>query len=148
MYRVKLGIFKSTGKWYTDGSYVSKEGSLYEVWDEVRLMQRECRLPGLAPGADQTKFIVYVETPDFPEEAAHLILPGVGKVLHDVLLCAPYRAVNGELITNVQVDGIVIGTLEFDDDHKVFVRLPGHAGWTPRFSSLERLLVYLRSERE
>lgn len=70
---VKLTYFKEGGKYYSSGSYISKRFALFEIWDEVKEMLREGKLPDLAEGTKE--FTVLVEAPDHPHNHPHLIHP-------------------------------------------------------------------------
>lgn len=72
MYYVKLIYFKSNGKFYSSGSYVSDQVMLFEIWEEVRLMQKEGRLPGLVDGAGMP--IISVKVPQHPHKHPHLVI--------------------------------------------------------------------------
>jgi len=49
---VILTYFKGTGKFYTDGAYVSEKEIDYEIYDEVKTMQQQNNLPGLTGSWD------------------------------------------------------------------------------------------------
>lgn len=46
-YRVKLTYFKKSGKYYTDGEYMTSKLWMYEIIDEVKEMKRQNKLPGI-----------------------------------------------------------------------------------------------------
>jgi hypothetical protein len=60
-YKVELQYFKSTGKYYTSGEYMSEQESVYDVFSEVRAMHKNGTLPGLTehPGT-RSDYTVYV----------------------------------------------------------------------------------------
>ena len=69
---VKLTYFKPSGKYYSEGSYTTNRGQLFDIWDEVKKMQEELDLPGLVPG--HSEFIISVDVPNHPYRHPHLIL--------------------------------------------------------------------------
>lgn len=69
---VKLIYFKSSGRYYSEGSYMTNKENLGEIWEEVRGMQRTKNLPGLMAG--HSEFHVSVDVPDHPHRHPHLIL--------------------------------------------------------------------------
>ena len=77
---VKLDYFRPNGKWYADGEYETKlpeayfglgHPGLWEIWNEVRGMLAEGRLPGLAEGARD--YVVLVDVPDHPYRHPHIV---------------------------------------------------------------------------
>lgn len=73
--RVNLQIFKLNGKWYTDGHYDTDKVQLYEIWDEVRGMIADGRLPGLREGHDSNSWMVHVDVPEHPYRHPHIVRP-------------------------------------------------------------------------
>lgn len=71
-FKVKLTYFKSSGKYYTDGEYETKETELYLIYREVRELKRMGKLPGLAEG--HSDFFVLAEVPDYPQAYPHLAI--------------------------------------------------------------------------
>ena len=55
---VKLTYFKNTGKYYCEGSYISKFGWDYSIHEEVKGMKRNGTLPDLASGRWDDGFIL------------------------------------------------------------------------------------------
>lgn len=75
-FKVKLTIFKPTGKYYTDGEYVSEKDHMHEIFDEVRTMAIQRRLPGLTPGST-TPWMVLIDVPDHQHDHPHIVVaPG------------------------------------------------------------------------
>lgn len=72
-WRVKLTYFKQTGKYYSEGEYVSKKLHLFEVWGEVKDMLKAGRRPGLVDGKNE--FFVTVDVPEHPHNHPVLIFP-------------------------------------------------------------------------
>lgn len=72
MYYVKLIYFKGNGKFYSSGSYCSNHTQLFEIWDEVKRMQKEGKLPGLVDGARMP--IISVKVPQHPHKHPHLVI--------------------------------------------------------------------------
>ena len=70
---VKLTYFKDTGKYYTHGEYETEYKPLGKIWDEVRDMADEQRLPGLNAG--HSDFIISVDVPGHKHEHPRLIIP-------------------------------------------------------------------------
>jgi hypothetical protein len=64
MYQVKLTYFKPSGKYYSEGEYRTEKSELLDIWDEVKQMRDEARLPGLCRG--HSPFIVSVDVPGHP----------------------------------------------------------------------------------
>lgn len=71
---VKLTYFKLSGKYYSEGHYVTHKEHLFEIWDEVRGMQRTKNLPGLMHG--HSEFVVLVNVPEHRHRHPYLILVG------------------------------------------------------------------------
>ena len=55
---VQLTYYKSSGKYYTSGSYTTEHKDDFRVYEEVRQMRDEGQLPGLREGA--TEFIIEI----------------------------------------------------------------------------------------
>jgi len=72
MYHVNLTYFKSSGKYYCTGMYTSEQSALYEIWEEVKRMQNEGKLPGLIEGARMP--IIQVKVRKHPHRHPHLII--------------------------------------------------------------------------
>lgn len=49
-YKVNLTYFKESGKYYTNGEYISHKEHMFEIFDEVKELKRCKRLPGLQSG--------------------------------------------------------------------------------------------------
>lgn len=69
-YRVKLTYFKASGKYYSQGEYVTQRQHLFEVWEEVREMQAH---PGLIGRWGDGP--IAVDVPGHPQEHPHLVMP-------------------------------------------------------------------------
>lgn len=72
MYYVKLTYFRSTGKYYSSGSFLTEREDLFDIWQEVEIMQREGKLPGLVEGAK--KPIIWIKVPQHKNRHPHLIV--------------------------------------------------------------------------
>lgn len=59
---VNLTYFNENGKFKYDGTYRTTKQHMYQIFDEVRQMLRERRLPGLIE--NHSPFIVHVDAPD------------------------------------------------------------------------------------
>lgn len=71
--KVILTYFKRTGKYYSSGDYITYRDLLQDIWEEVMLMQKSHRLPGLILGSSQD-FIVLVNVPDHEYDHPILLL--------------------------------------------------------------------------
>lgn len=72
--RVKLTYFKKNGKFYDEGSFeVLNSIPLHTVWNRVREMRENGRLPGLVEGAGR-EFMILVNVPGHPHEHPHIIV--------------------------------------------------------------------------
>lgn len=71
--KVYLDYFRSSGKWYSEGEYETEKTVLYEIWEEVALMENVRRLPGLVEG--HGAYYVTINVPEHPHNHPHLILP-------------------------------------------------------------------------
>lgn len=71
---VKLVYFKRSGKFYDQSEFrVYASWSLYEIWNLVRKLREEGRLPGLVDGAGR-EFMILVNVPGHRHEHPHLIV--------------------------------------------------------------------------
>jgi len=72
---VKLVYFKRSGKYHIEGD-IRVDGSLeiFQIWDHVRGLRNQGRLPGLVDGFG-TEFIVSVDAPGHRHEHPHLLMP-------------------------------------------------------------------------
>lgn len=72
--QVGLTYFKKSGKFYAEGSFeVLNSIPLHTVWDRVREMRENGRLPGLVEGAGR-EFMILVNVPGHPHEHPHIIV--------------------------------------------------------------------------
>lgn len=71
-YYVKLTYFKANGKFYSSGSYITDNMSLFQIWEEVRFFQQEGKLPGLIEGARMP--IISVKVPQHQHKHPHLVI--------------------------------------------------------------------------
>lgn len=73
--KVKLTYFRLRGKYYSEGEYETTRQHLFQIFEEVDLLRRERKLPGLAEGHD--RYIVLVDVPDHKDNHPTLIgVPG------------------------------------------------------------------------
>jgi hypothetical protein len=72
-HKIKLSYFKASGKYYTDGEYETEHEHMWEVFDEIKQMQAEGRLPGLVPGC--RAFTIFVDASAHPVGFPALIHP-------------------------------------------------------------------------
>ena len=70
--KVNLIYFKRTGKFYSEGTYETKETNLGNIWEEVSTMRNNKNLPGLVVGCSD--FIVSIDVPDHPYNHPHLFI--------------------------------------------------------------------------
>ena len=71
---VKLTYFKANGKFYDQGElHVDESLQLFEIWDHVRQLRSDGRLPGLVEGAGK-EFIISVDAPGHRHEHPHPLM--------------------------------------------------------------------------
>lgn len=71
---VQLTYFKRNGKFYSEGKFlVSIDTPLHLIWENVRDMQKEGRLPGLVDGAGK-EFNILVNAPGHPCDHPHIVM--------------------------------------------------------------------------
>ena len=70
--KVELTYFKASGKYYSSGSYETKEDGMYEIFREVKVMQKNGCLPDLVKGC--TEFHIHINVPEHRHNHPHLIL--------------------------------------------------------------------------
>lgn len=70
---VKLTYFKSSGKYYSEGCYVSRQLHLFEIFEELDAMLACGTRPGMVDGPND--YFVVVDVPAHPHNHPHLILP-------------------------------------------------------------------------
>lgn len=71
---VKLTYFKKNGKFYDEAEFRAyADWPLYEIWNLVRKLREEGRLPGLVDGAGR-EFMILVNVPGHRHEHPHLIV--------------------------------------------------------------------------
>lgn len=77
-HKVNLVYFRESGKYYTEGEYISEHESISQIWEEVARMQELKRLPGLIEGSVFP--IISVEIAGHPHEHPHLVIHwGLGR---------------------------------------------------------------------
>ena len=68
--KVELQYFKRSGKYYTSAEFETDNRPLYQIFEEVRQMQKCGVLPGLKPSLGQrSEFMVLINVPE--HEFAH-----------------------------------------------------------------------------
>lgn len=72
-FRVELTYFKSSGKYYSEGSYLSEKLHLFDIFEEVKRMLAEENRPGLVSGPNE--FYVLINVPNHPHAHPALIAP-------------------------------------------------------------------------
>lgn len=72
-WRVQLTYFKDSGKFYTEGEYMSKKLNMFEIFEEVEHMLAAGSRPGLVSGRNE--FYAVVNVPDHPHNHPFLIVP-------------------------------------------------------------------------
>ena len=71
---VQLTYFKRNGKFYDAGEFpASIHTPLYLIWESVRDMQEQGKLPGLVDGAGK-EFNILVNAPGHPDEHPHIVM--------------------------------------------------------------------------
>lgn len=73
-FKVELQYFKKSGKFYSEGDYVSEKEDMYHIFDEVRGMLEDGRLPGLADGCRE--FHIYINAVDHPNRYPGMVFTG------------------------------------------------------------------------
>lgn len=72
---VQLTYFKTTGKYYSEGTFtVPADIAFHKIWDKVKELMQERKLPGLIEGASE--FIVLCEVPGHKHDHPKLFFPG------------------------------------------------------------------------
>lgn len=71
-WKIKLTYFRRSGKYYSDGEYVTQNTDMFAVFEEVRRMYEGGVLPGLVAG--HSYFIVYIDANMHPRGYPGLIL--------------------------------------------------------------------------
>ena len=72
--KVKLTYFKESGKYYTDETYETDKEMMNDVYDEVRQMQRDGKLPGLVEGGGK-EFTILITSEGVKHDVPQLIHP-------------------------------------------------------------------------
>ena len=71
---VRLTYFKRNGKFYDEGKFLaSMHTPLFGIWENVRDMQEQGRLPGLIDGAGK-EFNILVNAPGHPHDHPHIVM--------------------------------------------------------------------------
>jgi len=84
---VQLTYFKSSGKYYSSGSYSTSKQHLFEVWEEVQVMANSRELPDLIRG--HSDFTTLVRVPDHPNDYPQLITPARSFAPQEQTILAP-----------------------------------------------------------
>jgi len=74
MYEVELWYFKDSGKFYSEGKYITDKEYLHEIFEEIKLMLFNGNRPGLVHGSDG--FHVLVRVPTHPNNYPKLFIGG------------------------------------------------------------------------
>ena len=78
MLKIVLTYFKPSGKYYTQGEFLTDFCSFHTIVDRVNAMQKRLELPGLMEGSG-AEFHILIETPDVgdggPHGVPHLLMP-------------------------------------------------------------------------
>ncbi len=69
-YKIKLTYFKQTGKYYSEGSYLTEKEQMFEISDEIKKMKNENKLPEISG----SEWIIYVDADNHPNGYPLLIL--------------------------------------------------------------------------
>ena len=71
---VRLTYFKRNGKFYDGGEFLaSMHTPLFHIWENVRDMQEQGRLPGLIDGAGKG-YNILVNAPGHPHDHPHIVM--------------------------------------------------------------------------
>lgn len=73
---VKVTVFKGPGKYYTEGEYHSTHSDLHKIFEEVRVMHKTGRLPGILPTdapEGHQRWNALVQVPGHPHDHPNLI---------------------------------------------------------------------------
>ncbi|HEX9987061.1 MAG TPA: hypothetical protein VGE45_01080 [Chloroflexia bacterium] len=68
---VELIYFKSSGKYYSEGQYETNREHMFQIFDEVKEMRDQGKLPGLRDGS--RGYHILVTVPEHPQEYPGLI---------------------------------------------------------------------------
>lgn len=74
-WKVCVTYFKKSGKYYCEGTYLTRELDMFEIFAEAELMISLGRRPGLVdcePGKNE--FYALIEVPDHPHKYPHLVM--------------------------------------------------------------------------
>lgn len=74
-WKIKFTYFKPSGKFYSEGEYMTHESVFYYVEEEIRAMLEEGKRPGLVDGHDG--FHVVIDASDHPG-GFPVMFPGQG----------------------------------------------------------------------
>jgi len=70
---VKLTYFKTSGKYYSEGEFLTDHKPLFEIWDEINVLFSNFERPGLINGRQE--FVTLVEVPGHEHDHPRLIFP-------------------------------------------------------------------------
>lgn len=79
--KVELRYFKTSGKWYEEGTYETESKPLFMIWQDVRRMADEGRLPGLTNGVHD--YFILVDVPEHEHRHPHVVFPSHMRVVAD-----------------------------------------------------------------
>lgn len=89
-FKVELTYFKESGKYYTSGYYTTEKKEMFEIFEEVRALQKVQILPGLVE--KHGPYYVSIDVPDHLFNYPHMCVPDewnyndhVGGALWDTL---------------------------------------------------------------
>ena len=71
-YTIELTYFKPSGKYYTNGAYVTNLKSMYQIFEQVQKLKDSGELPGLGVTSDH--YIIHIYAPEHPNYYPGLIL--------------------------------------------------------------------------
>lgn len=76
---VRLTYFRAFGRFISECAYRTQLTALHEIWAEIKTMQLEGRLPGLAPGAGSGSdgheaYLILVDVPDHARPCPRVIM--------------------------------------------------------------------------
>ena len=70
MYEIELQYFKTSGTYYSSGTYTTSLNAMYKVKEEIEKMKKDNKLPGITGN----EFIVYTNAEKHPNGFPIIIL--------------------------------------------------------------------------
>ncbi len=73
IHTIKLTYFRQSGKYYSDGAYMTALPNMFQIFDEVMVKLQNRELPGLTPG--HSPYYVHVDASEHPNGYPGLVVP-------------------------------------------------------------------------